>query len=687
MKRKLGLLVNISMLLLMILSLTVNLGHAQGGDPPLPEEEPGEVPGAEMQGAERGIAPMARAFSGGPNYDSGWISLGQDEARTLTHNLGGDTDNYVVDMQYMGSSFSGVNQRYYGGADFGTNPPSGSNEDDRVGAYWRSLTDSSITVYRRPEDIYASKVRIRIWIDPSNQYDSGWINLSPGAAATTLNHNVGGDADDYVVDLQYRNGSSVNQRYYGGADFGATAFDGSREDDRVGAYWRTLDNATITVYRRPEDTYADQVRVRIWERPTPTYDSGWVSVNQDTAQTLLHNIGGNPEDYVVDMQYRNSGSSGVNQCYYGGADFGANMGGASDWRVGAYWRSLDADSITVYRRPEDVYAEQVRVRIWHFWSPSPPDYSSGWLDLDTGDAATTLTHNLGGDTGDYLVDLQYRGSAFSGVNRRYYGGADFCANAPSGASEDDRVGAYWRSLTNSTVTVYRRPDDIYASEVRLRIWVMPQADYDSGWVALAQNTSQDLTHNLGGSVHDYFVDMQYGGGGNGINQRYYGGVDLGANPPGGMSADDRVGAYWRNLYNNTITVYRRPEDIYAPEVRVRIWRMAEPDYNSGWQLVNVGESQTWSHNIGGIVDGYLVNMVYVDTAFNMINARHLGGVDFGANPPGGYSADDRAGAYWRALTDTDITVYRRPEDGFADYLRIRIWDTGSRVYLPLVMRN
>jgi len=692
MNKKLGLLIHVSMLLLVLLSLTVSLSYAQGPEPPLPEEEPGHVPGVStvpppgMQVAE-GVAARAWAFSGGPNYDSGWVSLAQDEAQTLTHDLGGDTDDYVVDMQYRNSGNSGVNQRYYGGADFGANPPGGMNEDDRVGAYWRSLTDSTIAVYRRPEDIYAEEVRIRIWVDPNPAYDSGWQSLTAGAAATTLTHSLGGDADDYVVDMQYKNNSSVNHRYYGGADFGATAFGGSREDDRVGAYWRTLNNATITVYRRPEDTYADEVRIRIWVRPTPTYDSGWVSINQDTAQTLSHDIGGNPEDYVVNMQYRDSGFSGVNQCYYGGADFGATIGGSNNWRVGAYWRSLDADSIAVYRRPEDVYADQVRIRIWSFWKPPVPDYSSGWLNLGAGDTATVLTHNLGGDTDDYMVDLQYRGSAFSGVNRRYYGGADWGANPPSGMSEDDRVGAYWRSLTDSTITVYRRPEDIYASEVRVRIWVMPKPDYDSGWVALGQNVSQELTHNLRGDYLDYLVDMQYRNSGNGVNQRYYGGTDFGANPPSGMNEDDRVGAYWRGLDLDSITVYRRPEDTYAEDVRIRIWRTARPDYESGWQVVSQDTAETWSHNVGGNADGYLVNMIYYDTDFNYINARHLGGADFGATPPGGYNADDRAGAYWRTLTDSSVTVYRRPEDGFADYLRIRIWVTPRRVYLPLVMHN
>jgi hypothetical protein len=114
--------------------------------------------------------------------------------------------------------------------------------------------------------------------------------------------------------------------------------------------------------------------------------------------------------------------------------------------------------------------------------------------------------------------------------------------------------------------------------------------------------------------------------------------------------------------------------------------MGRPDYESGWQVVSQGDSETWPHNLGGNVDDYLVNMIYYDNVDNFVNQRHLGGADFGSNPPGGYSPDDRVGTYWRTLTDSDITVYRRPEDGLADYVRVRIWAAEvHRIYLPVVL--
>jgi hypothetical protein len=641
-----------------------------------------------------------QAYSSPPAYDSGWITIAQDTSQTLLHNLGGNSDDYVVDMQYRDSGVDGVNQRYFGGADFGVNPAPGHAVDDRVGAYWRSLDNSSITIYRRPEDTYAEQIRVRIWIDSSPNYDSDWVALVPDIAQT-LTHNLGGNPDDYVVDMQYRASGvdGVNQRYYGGADFGINPAPGHAVDDRVGAYWRSLNTTSIIVYRRPEDTCAEQVRVRIWVRPVSPYDSGWVALVPDVSLTLTHSLGGNPDDFVVDMQYRASSVDGVNLRYYGGADFGASPapGHAANDRVGAYWRSLDSSSITVYRRPEDTYAEQVRVRIWQYftmppagyWTPDAPGFDSDWVALGAGASATTLLHNLGGSPDDYLVDMQYRTPDVNGINLRYYGGADFGVHPAPGHTADDRVGAYWRSLTDSSISVFRRDEDDYAPEVRLRIWVMPAPAYDSGWFPLGQDVAQTLVHNLGGNVDDYLVDMQYRSAGDGINQRYYGGADFGAKITIGAE-NDRVGAYWRSLNTTSITAYRRPEDTYAVELRLRIWRVTQPAYDSGWVGLPQDVSKNLNYNLDMSAEGLLVNMLQYDGGgANGINQRHLGGADFGTNPPAGYSADDRVGAYWRSLSPTEIVVYRRPEDGFAQYVRVRVWvyDITQFVYLPSIFNS
>ncbi len=609
----------------------------------------------------------ASFFSHTADFDSGWLTIAQSEAKTITHSLGGETDDYVVDLQFKYGSH--INQRHYGGADLGTNPSPGHNVDDRVGAYWRSLTTSSIVVYRRPEDTYAEQVRIRIWKDSDPNWDSGWRSLTT-SESTTLIHNLGGAPEDYIVDMQYRDSSNdVNQRYYGGSDFGTLSFGGTRDNERTSAYWRSLNNSNITVYRRPEDSYGVGVRIRIWTRPAPSYDSGWVSLSAGAAATTLaHNVGGNAAEYLVDMQYKNTGD-GINQRYYGGTDLGAlSFGGTrNNERIGAYWRSLNNSHVTVYRRPEDSYAEQVRIRIAH--SPQPdfslPSYDSGWTVINQ-NQPLQFTHNLGGNPDSYLVDLSFKDSSSNGVNQRSLGGMDHDANYPP---VGNRTGAYWRSLTSNDIYVFRRAEDSYADRVRVRIWATPKPLYDSGWAVINQSQALQFTHNLGGNPDDYMVDLSFkDSSSNGVNQRSLGGMDHGADyPPVG----NRTGAYWRSLTNNDIYVYRRAEDNYADTVRVRIWYKPSPSYDSGWTTINQSQALQFIHNLGLNPDDYQVELSFRDdSSSNGVNQRSLGGMDHGVNyPPIG----NRTGAYWRSLSKNDIFVYRRAEDSYADEVRVRIW--------------
>jgi len=90
--------------------------------------------------------------------------------------------------------------------------------------------------------------------------------------------------------------------------------------------------------------------------PRPAFDSGWRAVPQGIFMDFEHNLGGNVDNYVVDMQMKHSGSAGINNLNIG-TDDGAG------W-FGAFWRNLTTTSITVYRESDDVAAEQIRIRIW-----------------------------------------------------------------------------------------------------------------------------------------------------------------------------------------------------------------------------------------------------------------------------------------------------------------------------------
>jgi len=98
-----------------------------------------------------GIAAFPR-----PAYDSGWVSVSAGHTVELTHNLGGDVDNYVVDLSFKHPT-EGVHQFGYGG-----DVTSGAF----YGSFWRNLTTSSITVERATNDLDCPQVRVRIWLYP-----------------------------------------------------------------------------------------------------------------------------------------------------------------------------------------------------------------------------------------------------------------------------------------------------------------------------------------------------------------------------------------------------------------------------------------------------------------------------------------------------------------------------------------
>lgn len=91
-----------------------------------------------------------------PAYDSGWVSVSAGGSVDLNHNLGGNVDNYVVDLTFKHPSY-GVHQFGYGG-----DVTSGGF----YGSWWQNLTTSSITIERATNDGECPEVRVRIWLYP-----------------------------------------------------------------------------------------------------------------------------------------------------------------------------------------------------------------------------------------------------------------------------------------------------------------------------------------------------------------------------------------------------------------------------------------------------------------------------------------------------------------------------------------
>ncbi len=88
-----------------------------------------------------------------PNYDSGYALINQGQTRTFTHGLGGNLENYVVQLWF---GFNGDRHNFcYGGYE---------HASCFFGASWWGLTTSRIKVTREPNDGEAGQVRVRIWV-------------------------------------------------------------------------------------------------------------------------------------------------------------------------------------------------------------------------------------------------------------------------------------------------------------------------------------------------------------------------------------------------------------------------------------------------------------------------------------------------------------------------------------------
>lgn len=329
------------------------------------------------------------------DYDSGWKPIAAGDTLQLAHSLGGNPDHYVVRLEQWSATY-GVNQCFTGGADLGTRSVPGELPPLLVGAYWYGRTPSYVNVHREAEDVFvvAEMVRLRIWVAPDPDWDSGWVTLpdwdDPGPAADgnlVLNHALGGSVEDYLIDFQLRGDRThpqldVHNRFAGGRSALSIYHGGSRV--RLGAYWHDLDNAKIEIQRQHEDddnlgkesdAYAAQARVRIWRAPEAAYDSGWMMISPGQSRDLEHGLGGSTADCVLELDQQAPPEYGDRTNRHVGGDDLSDLrppGLEANARTGVYWSDLDGQKVTVYRREEDVFALQVRVRAWCPASPVPP---------------------------------------------------------------------------------------------------------------------------------------------------------------------------------------------------------------------------------------------------------------------------------------------------------------------------
>jgi hypothetical protein len=280
-------------------------------------------------------------------------------------------------------------------------------------------------------------------------WSSEWVAITPGSALT-LTHNLGGDSSQYATQLwfqDYDEGRGINNYAYGGYSLGGT---------RRGAAWRKLTSTSVEVVRYGADTNADQVRMFIWiPAQPPDYCSAWTAVAAGGSQVFDHNLGGNPDDYVVGLWFQGQAEFGINQQFMGGMEEIGNY-------YGAWWHNLTGSTVTVSRGANDPVAEQVRVCIT---VADPADYDSTWTDIAAGNVVRLL-HQLGKPVDRYVVRMEFKDADPSGLGIHLQ-------NAGGNAIGGLRQGAAWQNLNFDSIDIYRLVHDENVDQVRIRIWQRP----------------------------------------------------------------------------------------------------------------------------------------------------------------------------------------------------------------------
>jgi hypothetical protein len=288
------------------------------------------------------------------SWSSGWQSINQGQTLTFNHNLGGDPDDYAVELWFQDTNDGlGINRRGYGGVEANGN---------WFGAYWENLTSTTIDVHRHANDLVADQVLVRVWVVPTTpDWDSGWQNINQGQTIT-FNHSLAITSTDLTVGLWF-SGTTRGIHHHG---FGGLAIDGPEE--LHGAHWQNLTDNTVKVIRHPDDTDVEQVRVVVVHGDPPHYDSlvalgGWQGIAAGTKFTFEHDLNWNPSMMLVRGECYSStvGGPGIHQLLVGGS--------VKNWPLrqgakGANIQGLTANTVEAYRWPNDDVCPQVRVRIW-----------------------------------------------------------------------------------------------------------------------------------------------------------------------------------------------------------------------------------------------------------------------------------------------------------------------------------
>jgi len=184
----------------------------------------------------------------------------------------------------------------------------------------------------------------------------------------------------------------------------------------------------------------------------PAYDSGWFSIAIRPDPVVIpfdHNLGGNPNEYFVQLDCRDNSELGHFDCTN-------NL-----FHKTAHWFGLTDSQIQVWVTGGTV-PDLIRVRIWRL----NPDYTSGWVSTGIHPDAISIpfTHNLNTSVDSTMIALDCHDDILG-----YYDCTD----------QSFKTGAHWYSATSTSISVFVNGGS-FPDDVRVRIYkILP--GYDSGW--------------------------------------------------------------------------------------------------------------------------------------------------------------------------------------------------------------
>jgi hypothetical protein len=304
-----------------------------------------------------------------------------------------------------------------------------------------------------------------------------------------------------------------------------------------------------------------------------SWSSGWVTVPRGECRAFDHNLGGDPDEYAVELWFLDTEANedfgwGINRYAYGGIE------SVGYWR-GIHWEQLDANRIMLCRGANDIAADGVRVRVWIPRIDPDTVWASDWTAIDRGfDNTLVFTHGLGITATDLTVSLWFSGTE-KGIHNYAYGGLADDPDKDDPKPEPEFHGAYWRNLEENTVRVTRERDDEYVEQVRVVVVHSDPPDYDSlvergAWQSIGLGESVTFTHGLNWNPHLLMVRAECHDDGLGIHHRAAGGFY------------DSVlfwqGAFVHSLDWNTVAIERLIWDSSCREVRVRVWKQGARIY-------------------------------------------------------------------------------------------------------------